>query len=103
MLFVRLRFGVAAAFLLASASALSEPVVVQDIGLDDGDLEHGFDVPPASARPYVWWHWMNGNITVDGIRKDLDWMRSVDIGGVQNFDVSLSTPTIVDRRLVYMS
>ena len=27
--------------------------------------------PPAAARPRVWWHWMNGNITKDGIKKDL--------------------------------
>ena len=23
-------------------------------------LEQGFQNPPESARPRVWWHWMNG-------------------------------------------
>ncbi|MCJ2185866.1 glycosyl hydrolase [Novosphingobium beihaiensis] len=55
-----------------------------------------------SARPRTWWHWLNGNITIDGIDKDLVWLASVGIGGVQNFDASLTTPQIVDKRLVYM-
>ena len=66
-------------------------------------LADGFADPPASARPRVWWHWMDGNITRDGIAKDLDWMKRVGLGGVQTFDVALHTPQIVDHRLVYMS
>src|ERR1700740_817807 len=31
--------------------------------------------PPPQARPRVWWHWMNGNVTKDGIAKDLQWMK----------------------------
>ncbi|SLK02966.1 glycosyl hydrolase [Novosphingobium mathurense] len=66
-------------------------------------LEEAFNDPPNSARPRVWWHWMNGNITKDGIRKDLEWMKRVGIGGLQNFDANLQTPQIVDHRLVYMT
>lgn len=31
-------------------------------------LKQGFENPPDSARPRVWWHWMNGNITKEGIK-----------------------------------
>ncbi len=62
----------------------------------------GFVDPPNAARPRVWWHWMNGNITQEGIAADLAWMDQVGIGGVQNFDANLSTPQVVDQRLVYM-
>jgi alpha-L-rhamnosidase len=65
-------------------------------------LDAGFQNPPNSARPRVWWHWMNGNVTIDGIDKDLDWMSRVGIGGLQNFDANLATPQIVPKRLVYM-
>src|SRR5436189_4867987 len=51
-----------------------------------------FQNPPQSAHPRVWWHWMNGNITKDGIRKDLEWMHRAGIGGFQNFDAALATP-----------
>jgi hypothetical protein len=66
-------------------------------------LESGFLNPPESARPRVWWHWMNGNITKEGIRADLEWMHRVGIGGFQNFDAALMTPQIVEKRLVYMT
>ena len=60
-------------------------------------LEEGFKNPPNSARPRVWWHWMNGNITKEGIKLDLEWMNRVGIGGFQNFDASLTTPKLVDK------
>jgi hypothetical protein len=66
-------------------------------------LEQQFRDPPNSARPRVWWHWMNGNVTKDGIAKDMAWMKRVGIGGLQNFDANLKTPQIVDKRLVYMT
>ena len=67
------------------------------------ELEAGFKDPPHSAKPRVWWHWMNGNITKEGIKADLKWMDRIGIGGFQNFDAALMTPKIVDKRLAYMT
>ena len=69
----------------------------------DDPLRAGFADPPQSARPRTWWHWMNGNITEDGITKDLEWMKRVGLGGVQSFDANLATPQVVEHRLVYMT
>lgn len=69
----------------------------------EGQLENGFLNPPDEARPRVWWHWMNGNITKEGIRADLEWMHRVGLRGFQNFDAALATPQIVEKRLVYMT
>src|SRR2546421_12146764 len=66
-------------------------------------LKSGFENPPESARPRVWWHWMNGNITKEGIKLDLEWMHRIGIGGFQNFDASLNTPQVVEKRLIYMT
>lgn len=66
-------------------------------------LKKGFEDPPSSARPRVWWHWMNGNITQEGIKLDLEWMHRVGIAGYQNFDAALQTPQVVDKRLAYMT
>ncbi len=66
-------------------------------------LKRGFVNPPQSARPLVWWHWMNGNISKPGIKLDLEWMHRVGLGGFQNFDAALSTPQVVDKRLAYMT
>ena len=46
---------------------------------------------------------MNGNITKNGITKDLDWMKRVGIGGFQNFDASLFTPDGTPQKLVFMT
>ncbi|MFC4314210.1 glycosyl hydrolase [Steroidobacter flavus] len=62
-----------------------------------------FVEPPAAARPRVWWHWMNGNVTKEGIKLDLDWMQRVGIGGFQNFDAELLTPQVVEQRLAFMT
>ncbi len=55
-------------------------------------LLEGFVTPPASARPHVWWHWMNGNVTKAGITADLEAMARAGIGGAQIFDVSDGIP-----------
>ena len=49
-------------------------------------LEAGFRRPPPSARPHTFWFWMNGNVTRDGITRDLEAMQRAGIGGVLIFD-----------------
>ncbi len=83
------------------AVALGTGIVAAE-GPDD-PLARGFQTPPASAKPRVWWHWMSGNITKEGIKADLEWMKRTGIAGFQNFDAGLETPQIVDKRLVYMT
>ena len=63
----------------------------------------GFENPPSGARPRVWWHWMNGNISEVGIKLDLEWMHSIGLAGFQNFDAQLATPQVVPHRLAYMT
>jgi hypothetical protein len=46
---------------------------------------------------------MNGNITKVGIKLDLEWMHRVGVGGFHVFDASLSTPQVVEKRLIYMT
>ena len=71
--------------------------------LSQSPLHKGFKNPPMSARPQVWWHWMNGNITSDGLRKDIEWMHRIGLSGFHVFDAGINTPKIVDSRLEYMS
>jgi hypothetical protein len=89
--------------LLASALVLGGSAQAPGASAASDGLAAGFENPPSSARPRVWWHWLNGNITRRGVEEDLDWMKSVGIGGVQAFDATQDTPQIVDKRLVYMS
>ncbi|MFT3727917.1 MAG: glycosyl hydrolase [Terricaulis sp.] len=88
-------------FLAGTASLGLAPSIAQAARSDA--LAQGFVSPPDTAKPRVWWHWMNGNITQEGIAQDLAWMKRVGIGGVQNFDAALATPQVVPERLVYMT
>jgi hypothetical protein len=85
------------AALFLSTAAISQTKQTKD------SLYRGFIAPSNAAKPRVWWHWMNGNITKDGVRKDLEWMHRAGIGGFQNFDAALMTPQIVEKRLTYMT
>jgi hypothetical protein len=74
------------------------------LGQVSGDaLERGFKEPPDSAKPRAWWHWLNGNVTKEGITADLEWMKRSGIAGMQMFDGNLSTPQFVEKRLVWMT
>ena len=55
-------------------------------------LLDGFRAPPREAKPHVWWHWMNGNVSKAGITADLEAMAKAGIGGAQIFDVSDGIP-----------
>jgi hypothetical protein len=87
-------FALAAMIALASWASGQSP---------DDPLESGFKNPPESAKPRAWWHWMNGNVTKEGITADLEWMKRVGIAGMQMFDGNLGTPQFVDQRLVWMT
>ena len=78
-------------------------LIISITGNAQNSLKQSFQNPPNVAKPRVWWHWMNGNITIDGIQKDLEWMNRIGIGGFHNFDASLGTPQIVKERLMYMT
>lgn len=72
-------------------------------------LKIDFLVPPPSARPRVWWHWMNGNVSEDGVRADFQWMQRIGIGGVQNFDAAFDfaaafeIPQLVSPPVIYLT
>ncbi|MFV8817556.1 glycosyl hydrolase [Haliea sp. E17] len=88
------------ALVVGGSGTFSAPAISASDALT---LEQGFEEPPNVARPRVWWHWLNGNITAEGIRKDLEWMQRSGIGGLTNFDVNFAVPSIVDKPIPYMS
>ena len=50
-------------------------------------LDEGFASPPSEARARTWWHWLNGNVTREGITADLEAMREAGIRDAQIFCV----------------
>jgi hypothetical protein len=66
--------------------ACAAPVPVKD------NLANGFVRPPDSARPWVYWFWLNSNITREGVTADLEAMKRVGIGGVLIMEVDQGAP-----------
>lgn len=52
----------------------------------DEDLASAFESPPLAARTRCFWWWLNGNVDKAAITKDLEWMKSIGMGGGLIFD-----------------
>ena len=68
------RIGPFAASALSATSSFGQTAAPVAEGRAGDSLEAQFRDPPSEARPRVWWHWVDGNISKDGIEKDLAWM-----------------------------
>lgn len=55
-------------------------------------LKEGFVNPPDSARPGVYWYFMDGNLSREGITKDLESMKAAGIGNVLFLEVNVGVP-----------
>ncbi len=78
----RLFFAILLVITACTAARAAEPSV----------LEREFATPPPAARPWVYWFWLNSNITREGITADLEAMKRVGIGGVLIMEVDQGAP-----------
>lgn len=60
----------------------------------------GFQTPPGQAKARTWWHWINGNVSREGITADLEAMKEVGIQEAQLFNVGHNFP---DGPISYLS
>ena len=51
--------------------------VISTAGAADTSLKAGFETPPHAAKPQVWWHWIDGNVSEDGAELDFEWMEKI--------------------------
>ena len=65
-------------------------------------LEAEFRNPPDEARPWVFWWWLDGNATKEGISLDFEEMKRQGIGGAILFDAGDGGPA-VPQGPVFMS
>jgi hypothetical protein len=76
------------------------------LGNERAQMEEGFMDPPYEARPRVWWHWMGGNVSGEGAKADMDWMKRVGIAGLQSFHAGMGQgpeTSVVENYSPYMS
>ena len=63
-------------------------------------LRRLFVSPPPASRPLVYWYFMEGNMTREGITADLEAMKKAGIGGGIFLEVNIGVPK---RPVAYMS
>ena len=56
------------------------------------DLDKSFKTPPDSARPGVYWYFMDGNLDREEMVKDLESMKEVGIGNLVFLEVNVGVP-----------
>lgn len=56
------------------------------------DLERSFKNPPPSARPGVYWYFMDGNLDREGMTADLEAMKAAGIGNLIFLEVNVGVP-----------
>jgi hypothetical protein len=72
--------------------ALSIALAIGAASYSAADLASDFLRPPAASKPWVYWFWLNGNISREGITADLEAMKRVGIGGVLIMETDQGTP-----------
>jgi len=58
----------------------------------EAPLAKDFVTPPDSARPWVYWFFMDGNLSREGISADLEAMKRAGIGGAIILEVGIGIP-----------
>ena len=56
------------------------------------ELKAGFLNPPDSARPGVYWYFMDGNLSREAMTADLEAMKEAGIGNVLFLEVNVGLP-----------
>ena len=79
-------FTLLATLLLATLTVVHSPLA------SAAEMEKEFDNPPATARPWVYWLFMDGNLTREGITADLEAMQRAGIGGAIIMEVNVGIP-----------
>lgn len=67
-------------------------VVMANAGMGAEDLARAFASPPDEARPLTWWHWLDGNITKEGITGDWEAIKRAGLGGAYLFNCGVGMP-----------
>jgi hypothetical protein len=67
-------------------------------------LEAGFRHPPAAARPWVFWYWMQAAVSKEGVLADLRAMKEAGIGGAYLMPIKgAANPPLTDTPVVQLS
>lgn len=82
------------AFLVILASMVQNNLsaIAKDDDITLTSLESGFTDPPLQARPRGYWAWINGNVSLPQLTRELEEMKDKGLGGLDIFDIGARDP-----------
>lgn len=84
--------GILAVLLYSSGFAEDSLWKISPDTIPNSELSALVQETPHSAKPRTWWHWLNGNVSRQGITEDLEAMAEQGYGGVALFNAGLWMP-----------
>jgi hypothetical protein len=76
----------------------------EELQITQTAVKTAFENPPASVRPGVFWDWLNGNISKEGITRDLEAMHSKGIMRAEIWDVAANqNPQMIPAGKAFLS
>lgn len=88
---MKTRLAINVLFLLLLTQCTVSPNL-EKADMEDAALEENFKNPPESARPRTWMHVMSGNMSKEGLSKDIEAMHDAGIGGLILFNITHFIP-----------
>src|SRR5687768_8405993 len=83
------------AFFLVFVAFPAQAQVIKT-GVTATDLRNNFLSPPMNASPWVFWYWMHGVVSKEGITADLEAMKQAGIGGAYLMPIKdTTTPSLM--------
>jgi hypothetical protein len=87
-----------------SLVALSLEILAAGRPAPGRDLEADFRHPPETARPWVYWYWMNAAVSRAGITADLEAMKQAGLGGGDLMPIrGAATPPLMEPAVEQLS
>jgi hypothetical protein len=85
-------------FALAGIAQVRGKVIAKD------QLKQVFLHPPEAARPWVFWYWMYGAVTREGVTADLQSMKDAGIGGAYLMPIkSVTNPPMIPNPVAQLT
>src|SRR3546814_389252 len=70
---------------------------------DYASLKTGFANPSGTARPKVYWWWLNGYVDRERIKEELQSIKDAGIGGVDIFEIGFRPDGVIPAGPAFMS
>ena len=89
--------------IIASLLTVCIGLHAQTKGVSKIDLKKLFQSPPESAKPWVFWYWLQASVTKEGVTKDLEAMKQAGLGGAYLMPIKGPNPSYIEQPVVQLT